>query len=341
VSRQKKSVWLPALRHGTGVDVFTERLAAGLDRLGYPVRLQWLSPAFEFLPLLLHALAAPGDARVVICNLRVAAGLHRAGLPMIAIKHDCVGDPGAAAWETRRQRSYNRWLTMRWERLGLRLADRVVAISPVVSLTLAKGYACDSAQVIGNGIDSHWFVPPQLPRPARDRLRLLFVGKPSHRKGADLLLPILAAAGPQFELSFTGTQSSLPGWADAPAELRGRVRALGTLTMEAVREAYQAADILLFPTRSEGFGYATVEAMACGLPVVAGAAGATPLLIEHGVSGLLCPPGEVAAFAAALRLLADDPGLRARLGVAARDRVLAEFSLDRQIAAYAALIEAL
>ncbi|MDP9482590.1 MAG: glycosyltransferase, partial [Chloroflexota bacterium] len=72
-----------------------------------------------------------------------------------------------------------------------------------------------------------------------------------------------------------------------------------------------------------------MEAMSAGLPVVASALSGIPELVVDGASGLTVPPGDAPAIAAALRRLHDDPELRTRLGVAARERVVAEFDVDR------------
>ena len=75
-----------------------------------------------------------------------------------------------------------------------------------------------------------------------------------------------------------------------------------------------------------------MEAMSAGLPVVASALSGIPELVDDGSSGLTVPPGDAAAIAAALRRLHDDPDLRVRLGAAARERVVAEFDVDRNAA---------
>jgi glycosyltransferase involved in cell wall biosynthesis len=71
-----------------------------------------------------------------------------------------------------------------------------------------------------------------------------------------------------------------------------------------------------------------MEAMSSGLPVVASHLSGIPELVEHGVSGLLCAPGDAAALAAALRALHANPPLRWRMGENGRRRVLAEFDVE-------------
>jgi len=92
---------------------------------------------------------------------------------------------------------------------------------------------------------------------------------------------------------------------------------------------YERAAVVACPSRREGFGVACLEAMAAGRPVVASSVGGLRDLVVDGETGLLVPPGDVAALRAALEQLLGDAGLRERLGRAARERVLAEFTWKR------------
>ncbi len=87
-------------------------------------------------------------------------------------------------------------------------------------------------------------------------------------------------------------------------------------------------DLLFFPSTTEAFGNVSLEAMACGLPVVAAIATGSQNLVDDGVSGRLIQPGAVHQFAEALRSYAADPALRARHGAAGELRSR-EFSWDQ------------
>jgi glycosyltransferase involved in cell wall biosynthesis len=130
------------------------------------------------------------------------------------------------------------------------------------------------------------------------------------------------------------------------AEAEARCRALGIADRVAftgfrddVADLLPGLDLLLFTSRAEGLGTSVLDAQACRVPVVATAAGGIPEAVLDGETGLLAPPGDVAALAARAGRLVDDAALRARLAAAAERRVRDEFSLDalarRTLDAYA------
>ena len=110
-------------------------------------------------------------------------------------------------------------------------------------------------------------------------------------------------------------------------ELGGRVHFYGAVAHQNVPEVLRGMDVFCAPSvlDSESFGVAAVEAMACGLPVAAGAVDGFKEVLRDGETGLLVPPGDDAALAGALRTLLSDAAMRARMGKAARADVQARF----------------
>ena len=103
----------------------------------------------------------------------------------------------------------------------------------------------------------------------------------------------------------------------ADTGLTNRVSLLGDLTEAEVAAEYDRADVFILPTRYEGYGMAVAEALARGLPVISTPTGAIADLVgSH--AGILVPPGDTRALAAALARVIDDEELRARLAAGAR-----------------------
>ena len=177
----------------------------------------------------------------------------------------------------------------------------------------------------------------QLPGP-----RLLFVGRFVYYKGLDVLIDALART--QGTLLLAG-EGPLGGDLRQRAAERGvadRVHFAGRVPDEDLPAYYHAADVLVLPSiaHTETFGVVQVEAMAAGLPVVStNLPTGVPWVNQHGVSGLVVPPGNAVALAGALAQLGDDAPLRRRLGDGARSRAAAMFSLDRMIDSFRSLVE--
>ena len=99
----------------------------------------------------------------------------------------------------------------------------------------------------------------------------------------------------------------------------------------------RASDVFLLPSETESFGLAALEALACGVPVVASAVGGLPEVIPEGHVGFLRPVGDVGAMADAVTRLLDDPALCAQMGAAARRLVEARYRLDPAVDRYLAI----
>jgi len=125
------------------------------------------------------------------------------------------------------------------------------------------------------------------------------------------------------------------------ASLGDRVRYHGQLAAEAVAARLSGSDLFVWPAINEAFGMALLEAQASGLPVVAGNSGGVGSVVADGETGLLTPPGDADAFAAAVRRLLDDPARRAEMGGAARRKVLRHHDIAATAKQLAVMLDAL
>ncbi len=168
-------------------------------------------------------------------------------------------------------------------------------------------------------------------------LRIAFAGRLTREKGVDVLLRALARMEAPAHLRILGDGPERPVLERLSRELgvAERVQFLGAWPHERVASLWPETDVLVLPSRAtprwkEQLGHVLLEAMAHRVAVVGSTCGAIPEVI--GEAGLVFPEGEIGALAAHLELLARDPGTRARLAGAGRDRVAAEFT-DARIAA--------
>ena len=194
-------------------------------------------------------------------------------------------------------------------------------------------------QIVRCGIEPARYDTPARSGPVR---RLIFIGRLARVKGVPLLLDALARLAPDhpdLRLTLVGDgpdRVSLQAEAEALG-LAERVQFTGLLCAAEVAEALAAHDALVLPSFAEGLPVVLMEALASRLPVVATQVAGIPELVRDGETGLLVPPGDAEALAAAIARLLADPDLCRRMGEAGRARVLAEHDIDREAARLAAL----
>jgi glycosyltransferase involved in cell wall biosynthesis len=178
---------------------------------------------------------------------------------------------------------------------------------------------------------------------SRDADRLLFVGKLSPQKGLDRLLRAMASMRGRPRLTVVGAGRVDDAHLRALAESLGlvdRITWLPILTQPELAAEYRRAAIHVIPALDEGLGLTAVESLLSETPVVAFESGGVPDVVLHETTGLLVPPGDEQALAAALdRLLADDR-LRSTMGAAGRAHALSSFGARAVAARYAALYRA-
>jgi glycosyltransferase involved in cell wall biosynthesis len=174
--------------------------------------------------------------------------------------------------------------------------------------------------------------------------QLVLVGRLVRFKGHRFALDALSRLAPKHPT----LKLVIVGSGPIEGEIREQVRSLGleervvfTGNKPNAREYMRASDIVLVPSLSEGFGLVFLEAFDAGTPVVAFDVPAGREILEHGRSGILVPPYDVAAYADAIDSLLANPAERRRLAEGGRERLGSRFALDRMVAETRGYYEAL
>jgi glycosyltransferase involved in cell wall biosynthesis len=271
------------------------------------------------------------------CFGRGLLGVMADGWPLIATLHhpitvDRTLDLGhARTW--RRKVSLHRWYGF----LGMQMrvarhVPRILTVSESSKrdIVAQMGVRPEQLAVVPVGVDHTHFRP--MPGEARRPGRLMTTASADvPLKGLGPLLEALAKLRTERTADLVVIGKPRPeSRAVETIErlgLKGAVHFLSGVSDQRLVELYAEASVAVVPSLYEGFSLPAVEAMACGVPLVATTGGALPEVVgRDGETGLLVPPGDPAALAAALGRVLDDADLAARLSEAARRRVLERFT---------------
>jgi sugar transferase (PEP-CTERM/EpsH1 system associated) len=239
-------------------------------------------------------------------------------------------------------------------RLHSVFVDRHIVVSRHLGRYLADRVRVDTARIehICNGVDIARFVPRGEARRAPGpegfwNSGSFVVGTVGRLQPVKDQAALLAAAARLLELRpelDSRLRVVLVGAGPMESELRARARALGlgarTWFAGAVTDVpalLSSFDVFVLTSLMEGISNTLLEAMACGLPVVATAVGGNVELVRDGDTGLLVSPGDVEALAQKLARVATEPDLASMLGARARAAAIGEFSLEAMVRRYGEL----
>jgi glycosyltransferase involved in cell wall biosynthesis len=271
------------------------------------------------------------------CMGRGMLGMLADGWPLVTTLHHPITVDRrlelAHARTLRRKVTLRRWYG--FVRMQLQVARRLptvltVSESSCNDIVADMGVSPERLRIVPVGVDHTRFRPlPHVPKvpgrlmttasadvPLKGLVPLLeAVAKVRTERHADLVV----IGKPRSESRVQETIERL-GLEDA-------VHFVSGVSDERIVELYAEAEVAVVPSLYEGFSLPAVEAMACGVPLVATTGGALPEVAGgHGDTALLVPPGDVGALAVAIVDALDDPALRARVGAAGRRRVLERFT---------------
>lgn len=206
-----------------------------------------------------------------------------------------------------------------------RRVDGWIATTPQIAATLDH-LRPRRVRVIPNWVDSSRF--PYRDEAFHDPVRIGLLGEIVPHKGHDEAIRMIEQLGSGFRLLVAGEGDD--AYVAALAE-RARELAVDFPGFVDAAEFLSDIDILILPSWEEAFGIVLLEAMASGVNVIATRAGGPPGILEEGKAGLLVPPRDPPALAAAVRRLADDPDLAARLRGRAAARVSEHYEISKVI----------
>jgi len=210
------------------------------------------------------------------------------------------------------------------------ISESVMTVANSVALELGRHYAYDRALVVGNGVDEHLLEP----RTAKcSEKYILFIGRLSYRKGLFDLLECAKVVCQRYDIRFV-----LVGKGELEQKIRAiiekeglqdRVILMGHQNRGELVRLYQNATIFVLPSHYEGLPTVLLEAMSCGLPVVATNVSGCPDVVSDGVNGFLVPPKSPEVMVDLISKLLDDEALCNELGKNARKTIEEHNTWDR------------
>jgi glycosyltransferase involved in cell wall biosynthesis len=319
----------------------------------------------RYLATLRYAIgASPGGVRNTLWQVfyfleavQLWDDLRRRGVPHVhahfanvasdvALLASRLGSPGPRSWSFTMHGTGLDDVTATNLPLKTSEARAVICISDWTRSQLMKMVAAstwDKLRVVRCGVDPERFTPEPEPR-SGGPLRILFLGRLVPEKGATLLIDALAdvrSRGIDAELTMAG-DGPLGDDLRKLAAQRGvgdHVTFPGVINQDEVVSLYRDHDVFCMPSLREGVPVVYMEAMACGLPVIAPRIMGIPELVEDGVSGILHLPGRSDLVAGAIETLAGMPAAaRREMGLAGRAAVVDSYDLSRNVAELATVM---
>jgi len=273
--------------------------------------------------------------------------MKRLKIPVIATIHhplpiDRQADLEQANGSRQRWRIRRFYSFIRMQAFVARRLDRIITVSEssAKDARLMFKVPADKTRVVYNGIDTEIYDGNKDAGQGRDGL-IMVANTDDRKKGVLYLLQalqLLKHDGAKLTIvddaarhsSYVEDVGPLPSYGSKlvnKLNLDGMVRFTGRLTREQLAQQYGAARIAVVPSLYEGFGLPAAEAMASGTPVIATTGGALPEVV--GDAGILVPPANAAALAAAIRQLLDDQRVQQRMSEAGKKRVKEQFNWEQ------------
>lgn len=266
----------------------------------------------------------PAGTDIIHANTWSAFAFARHGLPTVATEHGYIHDAEFEATKRPMQRLYHRLVIGRHVEKSLSRCEVVTAVSRHVASAIQT--RCRSPVVtVPNWVDVERFSPRE--RVTAGPCRILYAGTAATHKGFDAVRWLAAQAIPRVEL---WCQESLR---PALSGARLQIHHFPPMRAEDMPSLYAQSDLVLVPSRYEGFGYVAVEAMSCGRAVVGFACAGLQETCDGGAADLV-PVDDFHALRESIIELSMDPPRRRRMGAAGRQHVLSHFTESKGVGSY-------
>ena len=266
--------------------------------------------------------------------------MKRLGIPVIATIHHPIPIDRelilAQAKSFRQRFRLRRWYSFcTMQRIVSPHIERVITVSQSSAEAIEHFFKVpqDRLRVVYNGVDTDIFRRDDNMLKEPDSLILVNSGE-QPIKGVPYLLRALQLLRRDMEMKLTIVGNHIPNGQHARLikeyGLEDVVTFMGQVTTEELVKRYSASEVAVIPSLYEGFGFPAAEAMACELPIVATRGGALPEIVgQDGDAGILVPPADPGALAAAIMRLLSDESLRSKVGKAGRKRIETNFTWEQ------------
>jgi glycosyltransferase involved in cell wall biosynthesis len=285
---------------------------------------------WTFIPFMLPIVAKITQASLLHTVPSYAWFFSRKAIPMILSFQNYVLDSWMRPYSTWFQKIHYATDLKIWTKLAIRRAKKITAVSDFTAKLVKEDMQLsDPIKIIYNGVDTDYFTPSPHKKGTQQKIGVFFSGNLTRRKGAHWLPEIAKNLNQDIKIYYTQglrTRNALP---DLP-----NLKSIGPISFQDMPNRYRQMDILLMPTVREGLSLSVLEAMACGLPVVASSCSSLPEQIDDGKGGFLCPIGNAKEFAEKINLLAESPMLRREMGGYNRAKVERKFRLEQMVNEY-------
>lgn len=266
------------IQANSGSDVYFKILEQELKARGVEVETYYYPKIFQFFPFFLKFVDNEITADIIHSNIEYGWVFKKKNIPLVVTVLHIVFEKEFQKHTSLFQKLFHYLILRPNTKKSLQIANKTIAISKYTQKSVYREFGKrKNIDVIYNGIDPSIFKPINIRPYGDNKFHLLFVGNLIRRKGADLLPKIMQQLGDKYILHYTrGLRSKQPKSFDGDNMIP-----LGKLSLNSLVKEYNKCDALLLPSRLEGFGYAVVEAMACGKPVIISDNSSLPELIDN------------------------------------------------------------